>query len=80
MTTISTTNSVIATLPPTGRQCLLLYVDATDAEALAFAQYLKRAGWSQYRPLAIDDQEAYDMQCAAENLRGALAACGFAPR
>jgi hypothetical protein len=78
--TASTTNSAMAAPQLPSRQCLLLRIDVADAEALAFAQYLKRAGWSQYRPLAIDDQEAYDMQSAAEHLRSALAECGFAPR
>jgi hypothetical protein len=59
-------------------QCL--HLDIADEEIRAFAQCLKRAGFSHYRQLAIDDNEAYCMQIAAEHLRAALAKAGFAPR
>ena len=49
-------------------------------EAWALAQWLKRAGYSQYRTLAVDADEAHAMQDAAERLRTALADAGYAPR
>jgi hypothetical protein len=55
-------------------------LDIADEEAQAFAQCLKRAGFSHYRQLAIDDDEAHLMQTVAEHLRAALAVEGFAPR
>ena len=54
--------------------------DLSSEEATALAQYLKRAGLSDYRQLAIDEEEAYTMQVAAERLRHALALVGYAPR
>jgi hypothetical protein len=48
--------------------------------AWAFAEFLKRAGYSDYRALAANAQEAQDMQEAAEQLRKALAEQGIAPR
>lgn len=59
---------------------LHLDIEVTPFQALAFAHYLKRAGWTHYRQLAVDDEQAYDMQLAAERLRAALARVGFAPR
>ncbi len=59
---------------------LILRIEATEDEALSFAQFLKRAGFTHYRGLAADDGEAYDMQAVAERLRAALAQSGFAPR
>ena len=57
-----------------------IYCDLPDDEATALAQYLKRAGLSDYRQLAVDDEEAYSMQAAFERLRTALALAGYAPR
>ena len=48
--------------------------------AWAFAEFLKRAGYHDYRQLAANDQEARDMQDASERLRAALAEKGIAPR
>jgi hypothetical protein len=48
--------------------------------ARAFAEFLKRAGFSDFRQLAADDAEAYDMQAAGEAFRGELARAGIAPR
>jgi hypothetical protein len=62
------------------RRCRCFRVELADEEAGAFAQWLKRAGFTQYRQLAIDDDEAYRMQAAAEQFRVALAVAGFAPR
>ncbi len=57
-----------------------LQVELPDALAWAFAEFLKRAGYSDYRQLAANEQEAYDMQDAGEKVRAALAEKGYAPR
>jgi hypothetical protein len=49
-------------------------------EAWALAELVKRAGYSDYRALAADADEAHAMQDAAERLRAALADAGYAPR
>jgi hypothetical protein len=51
-----------------------------DDAAWALAEFLKRAGYNDYRALAANAQEAQDMQEAAEQLRKALAEQGIAPR
>jgi len=51
-----------------------------EAQADAFAQFLKRVGLSDYRALAVSEQEAYDMLSAGEQIRQALADAGYAPR
>jgi len=55
-------------------------VEYADELAWAFAEFLKRAGYHDYRPLAVSDQEAYAMQEAGEKLRTAFAEKGYAPR
>ena len=52
----------------------------TDAQAWEFAQYLKRACFSDYRSHATSDEEAYQMINAGERIRRALAEQGYAPR
>jgi hypothetical protein len=54
--------------------------DLPPAQALALAQFLKRVGLDDYRRLAVDADEAWDMLDAGERLRAALAAVGYAPR
>jgi len=49
-------------------------------EAEAFAQFLKRAGYSDYRQLAADGEDAGCMLLAGEKIREALAETGYAPR
>jgi hypothetical protein len=49
-------------------------------QALALAQFLKRVGLDDYRRLAVDADEAWNMLDAGERLRTALAAAGYAPR
>lgn len=56
-----------------------LVIELPEHEAWAFAQFLKRAGHGDYRALAADDQQAYEMQYAAETIRKALAESGSAP-
>ncbi len=55
-------------------------VTLTDAEAWQFAQFLKRACFSDYRGHAISEAEAYQMIDAGERIRRALAEKGYAPR
>ncbi|HMS07596.1 MAG TPA: hypothetical protein PKD73_17750 [Burkholderiaceae bacterium] len=52
----------------------------TDGQAWAFAQFLKRAGFDDYRRLAVDEAEAYDMLDAGEKVRAHLGLAGYAPR
>lgn len=52
----------------------------TDAQAWEFAQFLKRACFSDYRGHATSDDEAYHMIDAGEHIRRALAEQGYAPR
>ena len=52
----------------------------TGDEALALAQFLKRARLDSYQALAQTDDEAYQMQQAGEKIRQALASQGYAPR
>lgn len=54
--------------------------DLTDAEAMAFAQLLKRIGWRDYRANASSDDEAYLMHDAGSKIRAALVEQGYAPR
>lgn len=62
--------------PPTVK----ISLELPESEALAFAQFLKRAGHGDYRNFTRDDEEAYRMLYAADKLRAALAEAGFAPR
>ena len=55
-------------------------VTLSDAQAEAFAQFLKRVGLSDFAALAVDRQEAYAMLSAAAAIRQELAHAGYAPR
>lgn len=57
-----------------------IQVDLTDDQAWAFAQFLKRVSYGDYRPLAVSDDEANDMIEAGELVRKMLAEQGVAPR
>ena len=57
-----------------------IMIELTDAQAWAFAQFLKRVGRSDYRGLAVDQDEAATMLCAGEVIRKALADAGWSPR
>jgi len=57
-----------------------LQIELDEEQAWALAQLLKRIGWSEWRALAQDDQEAYEMRSACEQLRRQLAEQGCAPR
>ena len=52
----------------------------TDGEASSLAQFFKRVGFSDFRTLAKDDAEAYDMQTAGIQVANALRGAGYTPR
>jgi hypothetical protein len=55
-------------------------IDLPQDLAWALAQLLKRIGYSDCRNLAQDDEQAYQMIQATEQVRRALAQVGVAPR
>jgi hypothetical protein len=55
-------------------------VELPPAEALALAQFLKRATWSAMRECAVDDAECYLIRDGIDKVRTALADAGYAPR
>jgi len=55
-------------------------IDLPQDLAWALAQLLKRIGYSDCRSLAEDDEQAYQMLQATEQVRRALAQAGIAPR
>jgi len=57
-----------------------LRVPLSEQEAWDLAQFLKRAGFADFRSHAVDDEEAYRMLAAAEKLKSNLAAIGYSPR
>jgi len=59
---------------------VIIEVELPDDQALALAQFLKRVDYNDYRELAVDQQQAYEMVDAGEKVRAALAAKGYAPR
>lgn len=59
---------------------VVLYVDLTEEEALALAQFVKRVGFTDCRSNAVDTEEAYRMIRALGSLGNALAQAGWAPR
>jgi hypothetical protein len=52
----------------------------SEVQAWQFAQFLKRACFSDYRGCATSEAEAYHMRDAGELIRRALASQGYAPR
>jgi hypothetical protein len=59
---------------------IVIEVQLPCEQAWALAQFLKRAGYSNYRTLAASEQEAYEMLYAAQSVSAALAEEGCAPR
>ena len=53
-------------------------LDEDQAEALA--QFVKRVGWSEMRACAVDDDEAYRIRSAIDQVQRGLAEAGFSPR
>lgn len=52
----------------------------SEDEAWAFAQMLKRIGWTEWRVLAVDRDEAELMRAACFKVQRAFADAGIAPR
>ena len=59
---------------------MMIEVELPPDQAWALAECLKRIGYMDYRPLAVSEQEAWDMFEAGEKVRAALAEQGFKPR
>ena len=59
---------------------LNITVELTDSQALALAQLIKRIPLSDLRSNAQDEEEAYVMQGALQQVRKALSEQGFNPR
>ena len=55
-------------------------VELESEEAEAFAQFLKRVSFDDFKKNAYNENEAYLMQDVGEKIRKALAYCGFNPR
>jgi hypothetical protein len=55
-------------------------VELTEDQALAYAQFLKRVGFSDYMGNAVDQDEAYLRVSAGERLLAVFASVGFSPR
>ncbi|MFM0354123.1 hypothetical protein PQR12_11605 [Paraburkholderia nemoris] len=64
----------------TGTSAVRLVLDLEPALAEALAQFLKRAGYLDFREKAASEGEAYQMQLGCDRLRGALASAGIEPR
>lgn len=62
------------------RHSIQLVAELSEQEALDYAQFLKRVGFSDYRNNAIDQDEAYRMLEAGEKIRSALSEAGYSPR
>lgn len=48
--------------------------------AWALAQFVKRVGWSEFRALAVDDEEVGQIRAGVDALQRALRDAGVAPR
>lgn len=59
---------------------LNITVELTNNQALALAQFVKRVPLSDLRSNAQDEEDAYVMQGALEQVRKALSEQGFNPR
>lgn len=55
-------------------------LELSDDQAMALAQFVKRVTWSDFRNCAVDDEEAYLIRAAVDQVARALADKGYAPR
>lgn len=55
-------------------------VELTDEEAWAYAQFLKRIGFSDYKANSENEEQTYLMRDAGFKVQKALAEVGYAPR
>jgi hypothetical protein len=61
-------------------ELVVVAVELDAEQAWALAQLVKRIGWADCRSLAEDEAQTRLMIEAAERVRAALAAAGYAPR
>lgn len=59
---------------------ICLSVSLSEQEAWDLAQFLKRAGFTDFRSNAVDDEEAYRMQAVTQMIRRNLEVHGINPR
>ena len=59
---------------------VILQFELTEDQAEALAQFVKRVSWHDWRQNAVDDDEAYRMRFAFDQLQKALWRAGFCPR
>jgi len=59
---------------------ICLRVPLSEQEAWDLAQFLKRAGFADFRSNAVDDEEAYRMQAVTQMIRRNLEVHGINPR
>lgn len=59
---------------------ICLRVPLSEQEAWDLAQFLKRAGFADFRSNAVDDEEAYRMQVVTQMIRRNLEVHGIDPR
>jgi len=52
----------------------------TEQQAYAFAQFLKRRQFDDFRRRAFDEDDALNMDIAADRIQEGLAVAGFSPR
>ena len=55
-------------------------LELSDAQAWNLAQFLKRVGWHEFRANAVDEDEAYAIREAVEEVQKALSNAGYKPR
>lgn len=58
---------------------VVVSLELPPQQAGALAQFVKRAGWHEFRRHAVDDDEAYEISAAVAALQKALADVGYAP-
>lgn len=61
-------------------ETVTVQLELVDAQAMALAQFVKRVTWSDFRACAVDDEEAYMIRAAVDQVARALADKGYAPR
>lgn len=59
---------------------ITLSPELTEEQVQALAQFVKRVTWTGLRECAVDDEEAYTMRDAIDQVRKDLAEKGFCPR
>jgi hypothetical protein len=55
-------------------------IELTNDQAVALAYFVKRVSWIEMRGCAVDDDEAYDIRSALDQVARGLAEQGYSPR